>query len=133
MKGKIESKSEVRRNICGGKLREPIDVNDDLRMVEEGLRLPLVRINRDVFKKDSWEKKEIKKNKHLKISKGLGHIIKPYALIPGTLTIYYENRQKDSTFKTTESIKCFKNEILSIIQNKWDNYRLKVKKYYFKY
>ena len=58
MKEKIESKSEVRRNICGGKLREPIDVNDDLRMVEEELRLPLVRINRDVFKKDSWEKKE---------------------------------------------------------------------------
>lgn len=127
MKQNVESSKKITSKYS------PIDTTNDLLMVKEGIRPPRLQINYNVFKKESWEKKEVKKWKHLKISKGLGHIIEPYALIPGTLTIYYENMQKDSTFKTTESIKCFKNEILSIIQNKWDNYRLKVKKYYFKY
>ena len=127
MKKNVESKKQIASKYPS------IDTTNDLLMIEEEIRPPRLQINYNVFKKESWEKKEIKKNKHLKISKGLGHIIEPYTLIPGTLTLYYENTQKDSTFKTTESIKCFKNEILSIIQNKWDNYRLKVKKYYFKY
>ncbi len=133
MKEKIESKSEVRRNICGGKLREPIDVNDDLRMVEEGLRLPLVRINRDVFKKDSWEKKEVKKWKHLKVSEGVGHIIEPYETIKGRLTLYYENINRLPNFRTTETVKCFRSEIDEILRIKKEKDKLKVSKYYFKY
>ena len=130
---KIESKKEdVRRNICGGKLASPSDVNEDAFMVAIGKRQPLITRNPRVFESTPYEKDFVRKHKKLKVPRGSAYIYQPNERLKGRLIIYYENKLKDPTFKTTESVRCFNSEVLGILAERRDR-KLSIKKYYFNY
>ena len=130
----ITESNKERRNICGGKLYPPVDVNDDRMMIEQGIRLPLIQRNPSVFKKEKWEKDQLKRerNRNYPLASGSAHIPEKEERIQGKLIIYYRNTNKLPNFKTTESIRCFESEIESIIRDKRD-LKLSINKTYFNY
>ena len=130
----ITESSKERRNICGGKLYPPIDVNDDRMMVELGLRLPTIQRNISVFKKEQWEKDQLKRERKKKypLASGSAHIPEKEERVQGKLIIYYRNTNKLPNFKTTESVRCFKSEIEGILRDRRD-LKLSISKTYFNY
>lgn len=112
----------------------PIDCNDDLLMVHLGLRQPILVRHPELHIKTKFEKEELKRLKSncTPISRKSPTINSPREYIMGRLTVYLKNIEKSSTFKTTRSFKCFKNEVEDILEG-LRNDKLIVNKYYFKY
>jgi hypothetical protein len=107
-------------NIVGGKLRPPVNTEDDRMMIEEGIRVPLLNINREVFKKTQSEKRELKLKKTKTSPKGI-KLVQPYELnIPMDLIVYCKY-SKVQNFKSTHSFKCLKSEVPTILQSLKDS------------
>jgi hypothetical protein len=107
-------------NIVGGKLRPPVNTEDDRMMVEEGIRVPLLNINREIFKKTQSEKKELKLKKTKTSPKGI-KLVQPYeSNIPMNLIVYCKY-SKAQNFKSTHAFKCVKSEVTTILQSLKDS------------
>ena len=129
----IESKKKV-KNICGGELRQPVDTEDDILMVSLGLRQPLAIRHPELYIKTEYEKKELSRLKASSpaISRTSAVAKEPHEIVEGRLTVYLKNTEKSSTFRTTRTFKCFRNEVNDILGN-LRNDRLIINKHYFKY
>ena len=129
----IESRKGKARNICGGELRAPIDAEDDDLMVALKLRNPKIIKHPELFAKTSYEKSELKRLKSNSPRTSQGSFPREkYEVVEGKLTIYLVNTKKDPRFRTTHSVKCYRNEISDVLEP-FRKSGLTVSKYYFKY
>jgi len=113
-----------KRSIYGGKLYPSVNVQDDYSMVREGLRPPVLSINRNTFYKNTEEKALLKKVRNSqkfasKICKGNDYRFK------GKLVVYA--KQQGSTVKQFKSTQSFLvnekqvNEIVSFLKKEGYN------------
>lgn len=112
----------------------PIDCNDDVLMVQLGLRQPLIIRHPELNIKTKFEREEMKRLKSncAPISRTSPIIAEPHEHIMGRLTVYLKNTEKSKTFKTTKTFTCYRSEIEGILEG-LRNDRLTVNKHYFKY
>lgn len=102
-----------------------VDVENDLEMIQLGLRPPKLIINRRVFKKTDYEKTKLancKKKTILQSAK-----IQPKSPFYGRLTIHLKNVKKNRNFRTTITLRDVNESDVSRTIAKYKN----VNKYYF--
>lgn len=112
--------TKSRGNIAGGRLCQPVDTSNDRMMVEEGIRVPLLNINRKVFERTQSEKNELKRVKTKYIPKGITLVKKHESSIPMQLVVYCKY-SKVENFKSTHSYKCVLSEVPNILQSLKDS------------
>lgn len=115
------STTKPKLNIAGGRLCQPVDTSNDRMMVDEGLRVPPLSINRKVFEKTQSEKNELKRIKTKNSPKGIKFIQKYESLIPMQLVVYCKYSPKVVDFKSTHSYKCLLSEVSGILQSLKDS------------
>lgn len=106
------------RNIAEGSLATPIDCGDDNYMVQEMLRPPKFEINRNVFRKDSSERKKLEQMKAK--TGGLSSNRNPHRNtgdreIPGVLFVQVRNDNHEKYFKTTHTYITKKVDVNNVI------------------
>lgn len=111
------SKKQV--NICGGKLYPTVNPNNDGQMVREGLRVPNLIIDRKVFEKSEFEKKQLKL---LKFKKEFGTMYKApnREHLQHRLTVYMK-KSNVRNYKSTHSFMCYSYEVQGILSMLRDN------------
>ena len=97
----------------------PVDTTDDYQMVNEGLRIPLLTLDRSCFKHSEEEKEALKLLRNKSLSKENPVKYRDSKEIAGNLVLYYINVEKKNDFKTTENIKnVLRENIVNILYNK---------------
>jgi len=97
---------------------EPIQPNNDLWMVQNGLRNPLVSINRSIFEHTISEKRELKlKRKNVKFGSSSDFKFQKEDNSKYNLIVYMKHSPKVDKFKSTHPFKCYKNEVENILAN----------------
>ena len=93
----------------------PVDTKNDYQMINEGIRVPKLNIDRSCFEHSLEEKRNLKLLKNKMLSHNNPAQYRDSKEIAGNLVIYYINVDKRNNFKTTENIKNVLRENISNI------------------
>lgn len=106
------------KNFCGGDLASPVNVTNDSQMIREGLRVPNLSFNPEVFKHTEEDKLLLKKLKREWGNKSVKPLSqKVHRESNHKLVVYMDKSPRVKNFKSTHSFVCTESEIGEVLMS----------------